>query len=75
MKAHKHLLLDQKKLDRARKYLGAKTESQAVQEALERVVEGAEAEAAIIKALDKVAGVGGLVDVNGINNLRRKRRV
>ena len=49
---HKHLQLDQGKLDRARRILGAKTETEALDRALSIVV----SEADIDKALGKVRG-------------------
>lgn len=51
---HKHLQLDQEKLDRARRILGAKTETEALDRALSIVV----SEAEINKALAKVRGKG-----------------
>ncbi len=51
---HKHVQLDQAKLDRARRILGAKTETEALDRALHVVV----SEAAIDKALKKVRGKG-----------------
>jgi hypothetical protein len=51
---HKHLQLDQGKLDRARRILGAKTETEALDRALSIVV----SEADIDKTLSKVRGKG-----------------
>jgi hypothetical protein len=51
---HKHLQLDQGKLDRAKVILGAKTETEAVDRALKLVV----SEAHIDRALRRVAGKG-----------------
>lgn len=56
---HKHLQLDQEKLDRARRILGAKTETEALDRALSIVVNEAE----IDKALRKVRGRGRLQKV------------
>jgi hypothetical protein len=53
---HKHLQLDQGKLDRARRILGAKTETETLDRALSIVV----SEADIDKALGKVRGKGRL---------------
>lgn len=58
---HKHLKLDQTKLDRARRLLGLKTEQETVERALDMVV----AEEPILKALRKARGVGGVVDAFG----------
>lgn len=51
---HKHLQLDQQKLDRARRILGAKTETETLDRALSIVVD----EADIDTALRKVRGKG-----------------
>jgi len=51
---HKHLQLDQGKLDRARRILGAKTDPEALDRALSIVVN----EADIDKVLRKVGGKG-----------------
>lgn len=56
---HKHLKLDQQKLDRARRLLGVRTEQEAVDRALDVLV----AEEEILKALRKAKGVGGVHDV------------
>jgi hypothetical protein len=53
---HKYLQLDQGKLDRARRILGAKTETEAMDRALSIVV----SEADINTALGKVRGMGRL---------------
>jgi hypothetical protein len=55
MMRHKHLKLDQTKIERAKKLLGVKTEQEAIERALDLVL----AEAAIVKALRQVKGVGG----------------
>jgi len=47
---HKHVQLDQAKLDRARNILGAKTETEALDRALDIVVTEAEVNAALRKA-------------------------
>lgn len=52
---HKHLKLDQRKLDRARRLLDVKTERETVELAL--------GEGPILRAHRRVKGVGGFVDV------------
>jgi hypothetical protein len=56
---HKHLKLDQAKIDKARRILGAKTE----QETVERALDIAIAEEAILRAHRKTRATGGIVDV------------
>lgn len=51
---HKHVQLDQKKLERARRVLGARTETETLERALDLVV----AEAEINRALLAVGGKG-----------------
>ena len=51
---HKHVQLDQRKLDRARRVLGARTETETLDRALEVVV----AEADIDRVLRSVRGKG-----------------
>jgi hypothetical protein len=51
---HKHLQLDQGKLDRAKRILGAKTETETLDRALSIVVNEADTD----KALGKVRGKG-----------------
>lgn len=58
---HKHLRLDQTKIDRARRLLRAKTE----QETLERALDLVLAEEPVLRAHRKVRGVGGFTDVFG----------
>lgn len=53
---HKHVQLDQRKLDRARRVLGARTETEALDRALDLVV----TEAEINRALRAVRGKGKL---------------
>ncbi len=55
---HKHLKIDQAKLDRARRLLGAGTEQETVDHALDILV----AEETVLRALRKVKGVGGFID-------------
>jgi hypothetical protein len=57
----KHLRLDQSKIDRARKILGARTEQETVEQALDMVL----AEHRIQKAHRRVKAVGGLEDAFG----------
>jgi len=59
MMRHKHLKLDQSKIDRAKKLLGTKTEQETIEQALDLVV----AEERILKAHRKLGGVGGFEDV------------
>jgi hypothetical protein len=56
---HKHLKLDQNKLDRARRLIRAKTEQETVETALDLLL----GEEPILRAHAKVRGVGGMVDV------------
>ena len=50
---HKHVQLDQGKLDRARRILGAKTETEALERALDIVVSEAEIDTTLRKARGK----------------------
>jgi hypothetical protein len=50
---HKHVELDQTKLNRARRILGAKTETETLERALDIVVSEAEIDAALRKARGK----------------------
>lgn len=59
MVRHKHLKLDQSKIDRAKKLLGAATEQETIERALELVL----AEAPILQAHKRVKKVGGIEDV------------
>jgi hypothetical protein len=56
---HKHLKLDQTKIDKARRVLGTKTE----QETVERALDLAIAEEPILRAHRKVRGTGEIADV------------
>jgi len=58
---HKHFKLEQTKLDRARRLLGAKTETEAVEQALDVLL----GEEPILRAHRRLKGVGGFVDVFG----------
>jgi len=55
----KHLKLDQTKIDKARRFLGLKTEQQTIDMALDAVL----AEKAIVGAHRKARAVGGFEDV------------
>ena len=55
---HKHLKLDQQKLDRARRALGTATEQDTVEHALDMVL----AEARIVRVLRRGRGMGGFED-------------
>jgi hypothetical protein len=59
MTKHKHLKLDQSKIDRAKKLLGAKTEQETIERALDLVL----AEEALLKAHRRLKGVGGFESV------------
>jgi hypothetical protein len=59
MTRHKHLKLDQTKIDRAKRLLGTKTEQETIERALDLVV----GEERILKAHRSLAGVGGFEDV------------
>ncbi len=56
---HKHLKLDQRKIDKARRALGTKTE----QETLERALDMVLAEERLTRALKRGKSVGGFDDV------------
>ncbi len=58
---HKHLKLDQGKIDRARRLLQARTERETIERALDLVL----AEEPILRAHRRVRGVGGMDDVFG----------
>jgi hypothetical protein len=58
---HKHLRLDQTKIDRARRVLRLRTEQETIERALELVI----AEEPILRAHRQVRGIGGLTDVFG----------
>jgi hypothetical protein len=58
---HKHLNLEQRKLDRPKRLLNAKTEQETVERALDVLL----GEEPILKAHRKVRGMGGFVDVFG----------
>ena len=56
---HKHLKLDQRKIDQARRMLGARTEQETIDRALDMLL----AEARIIRVLRRAGGIGGFEDV------------
>lgn len=56
---HKHLKLEQTKLDRAKKLLGARSEQETVERALDVLL----GEEPILKALEAARKVGGVRDV------------
>jgi hypothetical protein len=58
---HKHLKVDQRKLDRARRFLRLDTEQETIDRALDFLLH----EERIKKALDRTGGVGGFVDASG----------
>jgi len=58
---HKHLKLEQRKLDRAKRLLNAKTEQETVERALDVLL----GEEPILRAHRKVRGIGGFADVFG----------
>jgi hypothetical protein len=55
----KHLKLDQRKIDQARRFLGARTEQETLDRALDMVL----AEARIVRVLRRGRGIGGFEDV------------
>jgi hypothetical protein len=56
---HKHLKLDQSKIDKARRLFGVKTEQETVERALDMVI----AEEPILRAHRKTKNTGGLSDI------------
>lgn len=58
MVRHKHLKLDQSKIDRAKRLLGTETERETIERALDLVL----AEAPILQAHKRVKKVGGFED-------------
>ncbi len=56
---HKHLKLDQTKIDRAKRLLGAKTEQETIERALDLVI----GEEPILKAHRALRAAGGFEDV------------
>ncbi len=70
MTTHKHLKLDQSKIDRAKRFLGARTEQETIDRALDHLL----ADAEITRVLEAVGGVGGVVDVYGARRKPPRRR-
>jgi hypothetical protein len=58
---HKHLRLDQTKIDRARRVLRLRTEQETIERALELVI----AEEPILRAHEQARGIGGFTDLFG----------
>jgi hypothetical protein len=58
---HKHLKLDQGKIDRAKRLFGVKTEQETIEIALDLAL----AEEPLLKVHRSVRGVGGITDVYG----------
>ncbi len=58
---HKHLKLDQRKIDKARRVLDAKTEQETVDRALDMVL----AEDRIVRVLRRGRAIGGFEDLFG----------
>lgn len=67
---HKHLKLDQDKLDKARQVLGLATEQETVESALDMVL----AEQEIVEAHQGARGVRGFTDPFGAEGSRRTAR-
>ena len=61
----KNVILDQRKIDRARQLLGAATETEAISRALDAVAEMARFQAEVDAGLDLLVGRGGFVDAFG----------
>jgi hypothetical protein len=55
---HKHLKVDQRKLDRARRFLHLATEQETIDRALDFLLH----EERVKKALDRAGGIGGFAD-------------
>jgi hypothetical protein len=58
---HKHLKLDQRKIDKARRVLAARTEQETLDRALDMVL----AEDRIVRVLRRGRAIGGFEDVYG----------
>ena len=61
----KNVILDQRKIDRAKRLLGAATETEAISRALDAVTEMARFQAEVEAGLDLLVGGGGFVDLFG----------
>jgi hypothetical protein len=58
----KNLILDQRKIDRARRLLGAATETEAITRALDAVSDAARFRSEVEAGLSKLVGRGGFAD-------------
>lgn len=67
---HKHLKIDQAKLDRAKRLLRLPTEQATIDRALDAVL----AEQVIVNAHQKTRNVGGMIDSFEENTQRRRAR-
>lgn len=67
---HKHLKIDQSKLDRAKRLLKLPTEQATIDRALDAVL----AEQAIVEVHKKTRSVGGMIDAFGEDRVRRRAR-
>ena len=66
---HKHLKIDQAKLDRAKRLLKLPTEQATIDRALDAVL----AEQVIVETHEKTRGVGGMIDAFEEQAARRRR--
>ena len=55
---HKHYLLDEKKIRRARQILGAKTETETIDRALDRIISDRQSDQLLLKAHKKFFASG-----------------
>jgi hypothetical protein len=69
MRKHKHLKLDQSKIDRAKKLLGVKTEQETIERALELVL----GEEPILRVHRRLKAIGGFEDP-WLEGARRRQR-
>ena len=67
----KSLVVDQRKIDRAKAVFGVATEAEAVDRALELAVDYATFEAKVNKGMDELLGKGGFVDHFSSHRTRR----
>lgn len=65
MSVHKHVKLDQRKLTRARRLLGARTESETLEAALDLLISEEEAERRLVAAHRRLRGRVKIEDVFG----------
>jgi hypothetical protein len=61
----KNVILDQRKIDRAKRLLGAATETEAISRALDAVTEMARFQAEVEAGMNILIGRGGFVDAFG----------